>query len=95
MCYIVSMTATALRTAMVRARIEPRRKHRAEAVLEKLGIAPSQAINMLYAQIELLQAMPFEVRIPTKKTAKAMNDARKGRVHKAKNAADLFADLDR
>ena len=88
------MTATALRTEMVRARIEPRRKHRAEAVLEKLGIAPSQAINMLYAQIELLKAMPFDVRIPTKETAEAMNDARQGRVRKARNAAELFADLD-
>lgn len=94
-CYIEAMTATALRTEMVRARIDPRRKHRAEAVLEKLGIAPSQAINMLYAQIELLKAMPFDLRIPTKKTADAMSDARKGRVHKAKNAAELFADLDR
>ncbi len=94
-CYIEAMTTTALRTEMVRARIEPRRKHRAEAVLAKLGIAPSQAINMLYAQIELLKAMPFDLRIPTKKTAAAMNDARQGRVHKAKKAADLFADLDR
>jgi len=94
-CHIKAMTATAPRTEMVRARIDSRRKHRAEAVLEKLGITPSQAINMLYAQIELLQAMPFELRIPTKKTAAAMNDARKGRVHKVKNAADLFADLDR
>ena len=88
------MTATALRTAMVRARIDPGRKHRAEAVLEKLGIAPSQAVNMLYAQIELLKAMPFDVRIPTKKTAAAMNDARKGRVRKAKSAADLFVELE-
>lgn len=77
------------------ARIEPRRKHRAEAVLEKLGIAPSQAINMLYAQIELLKAMPFDSRIPTKKTADAMNNARKGRVRKARNAAELLVELDR
>jgi DNA-damage-inducible protein J len=87
------MTTTALRTEMVRARIEPRRKQRAEAILDKLGIQPSQAINMLYAQIELLHAMPFELRIPNKKTVAAMDDAREGRVHKAANATDLFKDL--
>lgn len=79
---------------MVRARIEPRRKHRAEAILDKLGIQPSQAINMLYAQIELMRAMPFDLRVPTKKTRNAMQAVREGRTHKAKNAADLFRDLD-
>lgn len=93
-CYVAVMTATALRTEMVRARIEPRRKHRAEAILDKLGIQPSQAINMLYAQIELMKAMPFDLRVPTRKTRDAMKAVREGRTHKAKNAAELFKDLD-
>ena len=50
---------------------------------------------MLYAQIELLKALPFESSIPNRQTLAAMKDAREGRVHKAKNAADLFQDLDR
>lgn len=94
-CYDAHMTTTALRTEMVRARIEPSRKRRAEAILSRLGIQPSQAINMLYAQIELLKALPFESSIPNRQTLAAMKDAREGRVHKAKNAADLFQDLDR
>ena len=89
------MATAALRTDMVRARIEPSRKRRAEAILSRLGIQPSQAINMLYAQIELLKALPFEPSIPSRQTLAAMKDAREGRVHKAKNAADLFQDLDR
>ena len=89
------MTATTLRTDTVRARIEPRRKKRAEAVLNKLGIAPSQAINMLYAQIELLQAMPFELSIPNRKTTEAMRAVREGRVHQVKDADALFLELDR
>ncbi len=48
-------------TAIIRARIDPRRKTRAEAILSKLGITPTQAINMLYAQIELRKAIPFPV----------------------------------
>ena len=94
-CYAAGMTTTALRSDMVRARIEPRRKRRAEAILGRLGIQPSQAINMLYAQIELLKALPFEPSIPNRQTLAAMKDAREGRVHKAHNAADLFQELDR
>ena len=94
LCYIAVMTITALRTDTVRARIEPRRKQRAEAILDRLGIAPSQAINMLYAQIELLNAMPFDLRIPNRKTREAMKDVREGRVHKVKNADELFRELD-
>ena len=88
------MTTAALRTDTVRARIDPGRKRRAEAVLDKLGIAPSQAINMLYAQIELLKAMPFDLRIPNRKTREAMRDVREGRVHKVKDADELFQELD-
>mgnify|MGYP002682363455 FL=1 len=46
---------------LVRARIELQRKRNAEAILEKLGISPSQAINMLYAPIELKRGLPFPV----------------------------------
>jgi DNA-damage-inducible protein J len=46
-------------TAIIRTRIDPRRKNRAEAILTKLGVTPTQAINMLYAQIELRKAIPF------------------------------------
>jgi addiction module RelB/DinJ family antitoxin len=46
---------------LVRARIDPRRKRNAEAILGKLGISPGQAINMLYAQIELKHGLPFPV----------------------------------
>ncbi len=46
-------------TAIIRARIDPRRKAKAEAIMAKLGVSPDQAINMFYAQIELRKAIPF------------------------------------
>ena len=46
---------------LVRARINPKRKRTAEMILEKMGISPGQAINMLYAQIELKHGLPFPV----------------------------------
>ena len=90
-----NMSTTAFRTEMVRDRIEPRQKQRAEAILSCLGIQPSQAINMLYAQIELLMALHFKQSIPTHQTLAALKAAREGRGGKAKNAADLFQDRDR
>lgn len=48
---------------MVRARVDPRRKRNAEAILGKLGISPSQAINMFYARIELTRGLPFPVMV--------------------------------
>jgi addiction module RelB/DinJ family antitoxin len=48
---------------LVRARIDPKRKRNAEAILGKLGISPGQAINMLYAQIELKRGLPFQVMV--------------------------------
>lgn len=45
----------------VRARVDSKRKRNAEAILSKLGISPGQAINMLYAQIELKRGLPFPV----------------------------------
>ena len=50
-----------LENPLVRARIEPKRKRSVEKILEKMGMSPSQAINMLYAQIELKRGLPFPV----------------------------------
>jgi DNA-damage-inducible protein J len=48
---------------MVRARVDLRRKRNAERILEKIGVTPSQAINMLYAQIEMKHGLPFPVTV--------------------------------
>jgi addiction module RelB/DinJ family antitoxin len=46
-------------TGIVRMRIDLRRKLRAEAIPNKLGITPTQAVKMFYAQIELCKAIPL------------------------------------
>lgn len=50
-------------TAILRARIDPRRKARVEKILDQLGMTPTQAVNMFYAQIERRKAIPFPVAI--------------------------------
>lgn len=48
-------------TAVVRTRVPARRLRRAEKILHKLGLTPADAVNMLLAQIEIRQGLPFEV----------------------------------
>ena len=48
-------------TAVVRMRVPARRLKRAEKILSKLGLTPTDAVNMLLAQIEIRECLPFEV----------------------------------
>ena len=64
---------------MIRARVEPTLKERAEATLDELGMSPTTAITLFYRQIIRHQGLPFEVRIPNAATRRAMDDATSGR----------------
>ena len=48
-------------TAVVQTRVPARRLQRAEKILHKLGLTPSDALNMLLAQIEIRKGLPFQV----------------------------------
>ena len=48
-------------TAVLRTRIDPKRKARVERILERLGMTSSQAINLFFAQIEQRKGIPFRV----------------------------------
>jgi addiction module RelB/DinJ family antitoxin len=48
-------------TAVLRTKVPARRLQRAERILRKLGLTPADAVNMLLAQIEIRQGLPFEV----------------------------------
>ncbi|HEY7894022.1 MAG TPA: type II toxin-antitoxin system RelB/DinJ family antitoxin [Gemmatimonadaceae bacterium] len=83
------------KTAMIRARIEPELKDRAEATLEQLGLSATTAITLFYLQIIQRHGLPFEVRMPNLSTRRAIQDARVGRgVTAAESMEDLFAKLD-
>jgi DNA-damage-inducible protein J len=83
------------KSAMIRARMEPGLKDRAEAMLEQLGLSATTAITLFYRQILQRRGLPFELRIPNAATQRAMQDARTGRgVIKAGSIDALFAKLD-
>ena len=79
------------KTEIIRARIEPDLKHEVDKILKELGLKSSDAVNMLFRQIKMLRAIPFEVSIPNKETERAINDANKGRgLKKYKSVDSLF-----
>ncbi len=59
MCFFCVMSATAI----LRTRIDPRRKARVEKILDQLGMTSTQAVNMLFAQIERRKGLPFPVTV--------------------------------
>lgn len=48
-------------TSLFRARVPAARLRNAEAILDRLGMKPGDAFNMLLAQIEIHQGLPFKV----------------------------------
>jgi addiction module RelB/DinJ family antitoxin len=52
-------------------RLEPSLKADAERVLERLGLTPSEAINIFLNQVVLRKGLPFEVRLPEMSHAEA------------------------
>jgi addiction module RelB/DinJ family antitoxin len=50
-------------TAVVRTRVPASRLRRAEKILQKLGLTPTEAVKMLLAQIELRNGLPFDVTV--------------------------------
>ena len=78
MCCI-SNTLTHMKTAAVHSRIEPEIKEKAESILHRLGVSPTEAIRMFYTQIALQNGLPFAVKIPNEETVEALRDSRSGR----------------
>ena len=64
------------KTEMIRARVEPDLKHKAEEVFSTLGLSATEAITLFYKQVTLQSGLPFEVKIPNSETLMALNQAR-------------------
>lgn len=78
---------------VVRARIDGRVKEEASAVLEAIGLTPSDVFRMLMTKIAKEKVLPFEPLNPNAKTIKAVKEARLGKGKTFKNAKELMADL--
>jgi len=65
---------TVAKTTFIRARVDPKLKRDAEAVLRTLGINTTSAVTMFLKQVSLRKGMPFEIKIPNKDTQRALNE---------------------
>ncbi len=88
------MTAITLKSAIVRARIEPNIKTKVERIFETLGLSTSEAISLFFRQVYLLRGIPFEIKIPNKELRDSIEKSRKGiDVIESKDAESLFKEL--
>ena len=80
------------KTGTIHARIDEDLKAKADKILNKVGVTPTDLITMLYRQVVLRGGVPFDVQIPNAETQKAMRelDAGKGEPYRGstKDALD-------
>ena len=83
-----------LKSAMLRARIEPTLKEEVDSILRKLGLSTSEAINLFYKQIKLRKGLPFQVVIPNELTKKTMKDTDNNlNIVECESAEEMFEQL--
>jgi len=68
----------AVKTAEIRARVEPKLKKESMKVLKKLGLSESGGIRLLLKGLVIHQGIPFEFKVPNEETIRAIDDAEKG-----------------
>ena len=83
-----------VKSATVRARIEPLLKENVEQLFKQMGLTTTEAINLFYRQVKLRNGLPFNVVIPNKTTEKVFKDTDANRMLiRCKNPDDIFDKL--
>ena len=78
---------------MVHVRVEKRIKTQAAKTLAAMGLSVSDAVRVLLTRVAAEKALPFEVKVPNRATAAAMQEARKGGLSSFDNVSNLMDDL--
>lgn len=83
-----------MKTATVRARVEPELKLEVESVLNELGLSVSEAIELYLHQIKLVHGIPFDIRLPNATTQETFKKTDEGNeLNYYDNSSDLFKKL--
>ncbi|MDD1965879.1 type II toxin-antitoxin system RelB/DinJ family antitoxin [Pseudomonas sp. NPDC090203] len=85
--------AALLKNTDVRCRIDEELKLQVTAVLSACGLTISEAMRLFLLQVVETQGLPFEVRAPSEKTARALAQARQIR-SRFESMDELLEDLD-
>lgn len=83
-----------MKTATVRARVEPELKLEVESVLSELGLSVSEAIELYLHQIKLVHGIPFDIRLPNATTQETFKKTDEGsELNYYDDSKDLFKKL--
>lgn len=83
------------KTSTINARIEPKLKIIAEAILRKAGLTSAEAIRLFYKQVCIHNGLPFEINIPNDETLKVFEETDKGiGIIKCSSIEELFEQLE-
>ena len=83
-----------VKSATVRARIEPSLKEDVEQLFKQMGLTTTEAINLFYRQVKLRQGLPFDVVIPNKTTEKVFKETDANRMLiRCEDPDDMFDKL--
>jgi DNA-damage-inducible protein J len=84
-----------VKSSQIRARVEPSLKTQAEAILERIGLTPTQAITLYYRQIVLREGIPFEVALPNRETRDTFDRTDRGEdLRRFASTEEMFDALD-
>ena len=68
-------------------------KKQAYAIFERVGLKPTQAINLFLRQVALHGGIPFAIKVPNAETLEAVAEFDSGKAKRFKNRNDLYKDL--
>lgn len=77
----------------VRARIDEDTKARATDALEAMGLTVSDAIRLLMLRVADERRLPFDVKVPTATTRRALAELEAGKGERFDSVDSLIADL--
>ena len=80
-------------TTMVHVRLDEKVKQRAERALDEMGLTVSDAVRVFLTRVAAEQALPFEVRVPARRTRAAMRELARGKGRRHASVDDLMASL--
>jgi DNA-damage-inducible protein J len=79
--------------SVVRARIDEKTKRQAEKVFAACGMTLSDAIRIMLTKTAREKEIPFSIHTPNAKTVRALRDAQKGKLHRARDLEELLKRL--
>jgi len=82
------------KTASARALLDPQVKKQAEEIIKELGLSVSKAYELFYRQVIAQHGLPFELKIPSEQTMKAIENSRQGKGKNFGSVKDLLNDLE-